>query len=176
MLNQTTKITANGRYFWELIFSYDNRDNTGSEITRTVRKEKTRQVNSRVFLSEKLKTTGYAFKNQTNASLSFEGVTAGGSTEHSYHIDAAMDLEEISETKTNIEETEYFEETFTVKPGDSLAAYRLCYASDGVFISTDVISVNSVDGSPPDDIIVELQFSAKLRLLVVQIENPDTVS
>jgi hypothetical protein len=53
MLTQSVQTTARGRYFWELIFSYDNRDNETSEITRTIRKETDRQVNSRIFMSEK---------------------------------------------------------------------------------------------------------------------------
>lgn len=166
MLTKSVQTSASGQYFWELIFSYDNRDSKASKITRTINKEKERQVNSRVFMSEKFKlSSGFKFKNQTNASLSFDGIGAGNKTEFSFHIDTAMELEESSETSTNVRTKEFFEETLVVEPGDSLAAYRLCYVTNGVFLSTDVISVASVDDQPPESVIVELKFSAKLRLL-----------
>jgi len=157
---------AQGRYFWELLFSLDNRNNDKSVMTRKVSRERVTEVHSRVFLSEKFSIgAGFKYKNETNASLKFRGVGIKNTNELSYHIETAMDLEETSETTKNTKETEYFEEIVDVQPGDSIVGYRLCYVTNGILIKTDVVALMSAGAEPPEDILVDLDFSVTERIL-----------
>lgn len=166
MHSKKTPITVSGQYYWEVIFSYDNRQNKQSEIRRQVELEVIKEINSRNFFSSNLKlSSGFTFKNETSASVKFDEVTVGSKTEYTFHIEAALALEKISETTTNIQNRSLVKENFVVKPGDSLVAYQLCYSSDGTFLRTATTKVQSLETPKPEGIGLKLAFTANQRLL-----------
>src|SRR5690349_2049868 len=92
-----------GRYFWELLFSFENTGN--GPIVETRKVTRTRTVNSRQFLSNTFKiSSGFSFKNKSSISLSFEGLADGSTeSEYSFHVELADELVKTSETSTIIE-------------------------------------------------------------------------
>lgn len=131
---ETKDVKVKGRYYWELLFSYDNSANKNTEITKTIKWITSKTVNSKEFLSNKFNiNAGFSYKNESSATLKFEGEGEGSEkTEFSLHVDSAYELIKTNETNKDVSKTEEQESNFKIGAGDKLAVYRLCYESDGV--------------------------------------------
>ena len=152
---------AEGRYHWEMIFYYDNSDNTGTIVDRKkIRRKKT--VDSKHFMSNKFRAeTGYSFRNKSSLSLKYDGIAEGSTEmEYNFHVDLANELVKTAETADSIEEETEREQEYTVGPGGKLALYQLCYSSDGMSHRTDTIST-----TPHADVMVELKFTCVKQIL-----------
>ena len=161
-MNPTTfSKVAQGKYYWELVFHYDNRNNTGT-ITDSTKITRKKTVNSKEFLSEKFDVnTGFTYNNKSSVSLKFDGVgEASNETDFSFHLDLARELVETSETAQTIDEESEFERTYQVGPGGQLSLFRLCYISDGVLQKTETVSTE-----PLEDILIDLKFTCVKNIL-----------
>jgi hypothetical protein len=160
MTPSTITEVVQGKYYWELVFNFDNTSNN-LPITRnhTVYTRKT--VETKEFLRNKFNiSAGFKFDNQTSASVKFEGVGEGSeSVSYQVHLDLAHELERTSETAGGSVREETVATTYTVGGGMKLALYQLCYVSDSVSTRTDTVSTAS--GS---DVLVDLRFSCIKRI------------
>lgn len=158
----STQVT--GRYYWELVFSYDNSANKTSSIEYDVEYTKTKRVDSKQFMSNKFNVnTGFKFENEASASMSFDGLgSASDKTSYSYHLDLAYELVKTSETAASISESKTIQKKFKIGPGDKMSIYRLCYDSDAGSQRTDI------EASAPlneDDVTVAMNFSCVKRIV-----------
>lgn len=161
MSDNIIPFTVQGKYYWELLFNYDNSDNPAGQITETTKIRRKKTVNSRLFLSNKLNiNSGFRYKNTSSVSLRFDGVTGNSNSDFELHLDLANELVKTSEKAEILEEESEIERTFVIGPGGKLSLYRLCYDSDGVSLKTDTVSTE-----PTDDVFVELKFTCKWRIL-----------
>jgi hypothetical protein len=153
-----------GRYFWQLVFNYDNTDNTG-DITQKYSFKRVKTVNSRELLSNKFHVnTDFTYKSEASASLKFEGLGEGSANvEYTIHLDTAYELQKTSETSTTIEEESSETREYTVGPGGKLSLYQLHYTTDGVNVEADIFAT-----TPQPDAIVKLKFRAMSRILGLQ--------
>lgn len=152
-----------GRYYWELLFHYDNSGNTGT-IQEKIKIKKHKVVNSKEFISRKFDTNSvFTLNNESSFSLSFDGVKAGDSLSYGFHLTIANDLVETSQTGKTIDESTEIDRTFDIGPHGTLSLYRLCYVTNGGSLKTDVVST-----TPESDIIVHLEFSCVHRILGLQ--------
>ncbi|NEO30896.1 MAG: hypothetical protein F6K36_10790 [Symploca sp. SIO3C6] len=154
-------VVANGKYFWELVFSYDNSNNPG-EIEHTIKIKKSKKINSRQLLETKFSIkSGFTYKNKSSVSLKFDGVADNSSSvEFSYHLDIAKELTRTAETAEEIIEETEVERKYTVGGKGKLSLYRLCYITEGAITKTDIVAT-----SPQDDVIVDLKFTMTKRIL-----------
>lgn len=160
MNDNVSVATVHGRYFWELVFSYDNSGNAG-ELHDTTTITKKRIVVAKELLATKFNvTSGFSFKNESNFSLDFNGVRAGDNAEFTFHKDLAQELVKTSEENRTIDEEVEVKREYVVAGGSSLSLYRLCYESDGASLATDIVATE-----PRDDIFVEIDFSCRERIL-----------
>jgi hypothetical protein len=150
-----------GKYYWELIFSYDNRDNPGT-ITRKVKRTTKTSVHSKALLKHKFHIDlGYKFESKASASLKFEGLGEGSaSVSHEFHVKTAEDLERQSETDEKIDTEVTEEKEYVIGPRGMLNLYQLCYQTDGVTGRTETEATQ-----PLPDQIVKLKFSCQRRIL-----------
>lgn len=156
----SNSVAVEGRYYWSLLFDYENPNSTGS-IVRKQRITRKRTVDSKYFMSHNFDVkTGFSFRNKSSASLKFDGVTASSETEWNFHLDLAYQLVKTVETAEKIEEESVLEEEYTIGPGGRLALYQLCYSSDGVSHTTDTTST-----TPRDDVVVRLKFTCVKHIL-----------
>lgn len=157
----TVPTVAEGTYHWELVFSFDNKDNPGT-ITDKTKIVKRRKVDYKEFLSNKLGVdAGFTYKNESSVSLKFEGVgEASDKMEFGFHLDLAYELVKTVEKNETIEETSEVERDFVVGPGGKLDLYRLTYITDGMVQKTDIVATE-----PGDDIKVKLKFKCVKRIL-----------
>jgi hypothetical protein len=152
---------ADGRYYWKLLFNYDNTGNTGEIVDQLVYRKVTK-ANGKDFMSQKFNIdTGFTYDNQASASIQFEGVGEGSDkVEYNFHIETAYELQKTSETYTEIDETVEQTRKFTIGPNGKLKLYQLCYATDGVDLETTTVATE-----PQPDAIVKLKFAYVNRIL-----------
>lgn len=164
-------IVIKGRYFWELVFSYDNSNNT-KEIKHTFKVKTIRKINYKEMLKSNLNIkAGFIYENKSSISLKFEGY--GGSLESKYnlHVDIASELSKNTETAEEIIQEEEVNREYIVGGGGKLNLYRLCYVTDGAIVKTDTLAT-----SPEEDVIVDLKFTVTeyilgLREIIDQFHN-----
>lgn len=107
MAEDIESVIAEGRYFWELVFSYDTGGNV--EIKHEYKVSRKHVVNYKQFMSTKFNiTSGFIYDNKSSASIKFDGVGEGSdNVEFGFHIDTAYELERTSQTDETIDvETE----------------------------------------------------------------------
>lgn len=156
-------VTSEGRYYWELVFDYDNSENTGS-IQEKIQIKKHKIVNSKEFLSTKFNVnSGFTYKNSSSFALQFDGAKVGSNLAYGFHIEIANEMVESSQTGKTIDESTEIDRTFDIGPHGKLSLYRLCYITDGASLKTDIVST-----VPEADIIVHLEFSCLHRILGLQ--------
>lgn len=164
MQTASNEATAKGRYFWELLFSFANEDNedVATIIKREVEIVSKRSIDSRRFVSNTFSIqSGFEFRKQTSASLSFKGVGEGSaSSEFSTHLQVANEITRTFETNESIEEQHTERQVYHIGPGDTLNLYRLVYSFEGSLVHTNVVATE-----PRDDIEVELGFGVEERIL-----------
>lgn len=158
-------VIVKGKYYWELIFNYDNSENPGTIEDKSIIKKK-KTINSKIFLSTKFNiTTQFKFENESSFSLKFDGVGDGSNKiMYSIHIDTSYELVKSSEKSETIEEETEIERTYTVGPHGKLSLYRLCYEMNGVEIKTDIVSTN-----PEENVFIDLNFSCIKQILGLDI-------
>jgi hypothetical protein len=161
MAEDVTTTVADGKYYWQLIFSYDNSANT-KDLKQTYSYTKKKTVSSKDFLSNKFNVnTGFAYNNKTSVSVKFEGIGEGSSSvEYDFHIDTAYELQKTSETDQLIEEEDKETREYNIGAGGKLNLYQLCYTTDGVAIQADIFA-----SQPQPDAIVKLKFSCHTSIL-----------
>jgi hypothetical protein len=150
-----------GRYYWQLVFNYDNSDNTG-DITQTYKYKQIKTVSSRELILNTFKINSeFTYKSETSASVKFEGVGEGSaSVEYTIHIDTAYELQKTSETNTTIMEESEKTRQYVIGPGGKLSLYQLHYVTEGVAVEADIFAT-----APQPDAIVKLKFRAFTRIL-----------
>ncbi len=160
-LPTSVSYTGKGRYYWELIFSYDNSDNEGTLTDKTTVTKRTR-VDSKSFMSNKFNvSSGFKYNNETSASVKYEGLgEASEKSSFSYHLDLAYELVKSSETATSVDTEVKTERSYTVGARSKLNMYRLCYECEGSSIATDIVATQ-----PQDDVRVDLKFVCQKRIL-----------
>lgn len=160
-MSQTQTVVANGKYFWELVFNYDNSNNTG-EIEHNIKIKKSKRINSKELLTTKLNIkSGFSYKNKSSISLKFEGIdNASSSVEYTYHLDIGRELSRTAETAEEIIEETEVERKYTVGAKGKLSLYRLCYITEGAITKTDIVAT-----LPQEDVIVNLKFTATQQIL-----------
>ena len=161
MQTDTASAVVPGRYFWELVFDYDNSKNTG-DIERKVITEKTRKVRSKEFLSNTFNIhAGFTFKNESRASLTVEGIGEGSTqAEYGYHLELADELVKTTETAEEIDEKTVVEQMYTVTGGSHLSLYELVYVMSGAYQKTGVVSTTT-----RKEVLVNLKFKIAKRIL-----------
>lgn len=149
-----------GRYYWKLLFNLDNSTNSKTlQWMQHIRTEQT--IDCKEFLKSQFNITAdYKYKNETTASLSFDGVTGGAKTNYSVHEDVARELVSISQNTKTTTETKDVTQTYNIGPRSKLSLYQLCYDSDGVSYETDTVST-----SPTKAVFVEMRFTCLKRIL-----------
>lgn len=160
-LPTTLSVTSPGRYYWELLFSYDNSNNSGTITDKTTVTKRTR-VDSKSFMSNKFNVaSGFKYNNETSASVKFEGLGEGSEkSSFSYHLDLAYELVKTSETATSTDTEVKTERNYTVGANSKLNLYRLCYECEGSSIATDIVATQ-----PQNDVRVDLKFVCQKRIL-----------
>lgn len=162
---KTTAIeaTATGRYFWELLFSMTNEENddVNTIIKREIEVVTRRSIDSRRFVSNTFSIqSGFSFRNESSASLTFKGVTGSNTSEFSTHLEVANEITRTFETQTTIEEENTDKQVYHIGPGDTISLYRLVYAFEGAIVRTDILATE-----PRDDVEVELAFGVEERIV-----------
>ena len=163
MKTTATVATATGRYSWELLFSLANEDNedVNTIIRREIEVVTRRSIDSRRFVSNTFSIqSGFSFRNQSSASLTFRGVSAGTSSEFSTHLEVANEITRTFETQTSVEEHNSDRQTYEVGPGDTIDLYQLVYAFEGAIVRTGILATE-----PRDDVEVELGFGVEERIV-----------
>ncbi len=163
MQTAATDATAKGRYFWELIFSFANEDNedVATIIKREIEIVTKRSIDSRRFVSSTFSIqSGFSFRNENSASLTFKGVTAGSSSEFSTHLEVANEITRTFETQTTIEEERSERQVYHIGPGDTIDLYRLAYSFEGSLVRTNIVATE-----PREDVEVELGFGVEEKIL-----------
>jgi hypothetical protein len=158
--NQPTTI-VDGRYFWQLVFDYDNTNNNG-EFVHTYKTKYKKIVNSRDIINRKFEIkTGFSYGAKQSASIKFEGLAdVGGSVEYNFHVDTAYELQTTSEKAVTIEAEREDSRTYTIGPRSKVKIYQLWYNTDGVQVATDIFATD-----PKPDTIVKLRFSCIKHIL-----------
>ncbi|WP_355290996.1 hypothetical protein [Methylobacterium sp. EM32] len=155
MSNESLTTIVDGRYFWQLVFDYDNTHNSG-EIKHEYKTRQKRVITSRELISHRFSVnTGFSYGNKQSASVVFEGVVdVGASTEYKFHIETAYELQKTSETSETIETEHEETRTYVIGPHSKVSLYQLCYTTDGVQLATNIFVTN-----PKPDLNVKLKFS-----------------
>lgn len=161
MSNESLTTIVDGRYFWQLVFDYDNTDNSG-EIKHEYKARQKRVITSRDLISHRFSiNAGFSYANQKSASIVFEGVVdVGASTEYKFHIETAYELQKTSETSETIETEHEETRTYVIGPHSKVRLYQLCYTTDGVHLATNIFVTN-----PKPDVHVQLKFSCVKNIL-----------
>ncbi len=153
-------LDVTGKYYWELVFNYDNSDN-GSEIEYKATYHRKKSVNYKDFLSSKLNiTSGYKLENQSSTSIKYDGFNASNTINYSVHQEVASELVSTSESATTIDDESDVIQDYHVAPHSKLALYRLCYIMDGVTVTTDTVSTTT---NVP--VFVQLHFTVTTHIL-----------
>lgn len=161
MLEDLSRAIIDGKYYWKLIFDYDNTGNT--EPYRTKYKySKKKSVSSKEIMSQTFNAKfAFTYDNKSGVTLEFEGVGEGSSNvEYNIHIETAYELVKTSETNQAIEETFEEEREYTIGGGSVGTLYQLCYLTQGVVVETDTFVTD-----PRSDIFVKLKFSCHRHIL-----------
>lgn len=149
-----------GRYYWQLVFHYDNRNNTGT-IVREFELVRRQSINVKDFYSRTFRIEeAFKFEQKANFGLKFSIVNIGGSTDFNLHRETSTELVERSETGQTREETLTDRHRYEVAGGGMLNLYRLVYVSNGVLVPTEIVSTEH-----SDDIFVDIEFTVTPRLL-----------
>jgi hypothetical protein len=164
VVDNVPQTIADGRYFWKLIFHYANTDNPG-EIKTSYKYTKLKKVRSEEFLSHKFNiSTAFTYNNKSSVTLQFEGLGDGSqNVEYNIHAETGYELQNTSETDTEINESVEETREYTIGGGGVLDLYQLCYETVGVSVETDTFSTE-----PLTDIIVKLKFACHKHILGLQ--------
>lgn len=163
MKTRNTEATTQGHYRWELLFSLANEDNDdiGTIIKREIEVVTKRSIDSRRFVSNTFSIqSGFSFRQENSAALTFKGVTAGSTSEFSTHLEVANEITRTFETQTSIEETNTDKQTYEVGPGDTIDLYQLVYTFEGAIVRTGILAT-----APREDIEVELAFGVAEKIV-----------
>ncbi|MEM0942659.1 MAG: hypothetical protein AAGI70_01815 [Pseudomonadota bacterium] len=163
MRTRATDATSTGRYSWELLFSLANEENehVNTLIKREIEVITRRSIDSRRFVSNIFSIqSGFSFRQETSASLTFKGVPIGTTSEFSTHLEVANEITRTFETQTTVEEENSDRQTYEVGPGDTINVYQLVYAFEGAIVRTGILATQ-----PRDDIEVELTFGVEERIV-----------
>ena len=149
-------VHVRGRYYWELVFSYNNSQNDGTIVEeQEINISKT--VSAKTFFRNKFqRSSSYQTQTKSSLSLKFAGIVdigGSGEVETSSHLELATELERSAELNKTIEETRKVRRTFEIKPRSKLELYRLCYEMEGSLIKTEIVAT-----TPKDDVFVDLSF------------------
>lgn len=153
-------VRVQGRYFWELIFSYDNQDNDQARLVHTDYYRVGKTVNVKRFIRNVFrKSSSYKSSVESSISLKFGGIVdIGGSSElaASTHLELSSELERGAELDTTIDEYREVRREIEVGPKAKVELFRLCYEMEGSVIRTDIVSTKRK--AELDDVTVELGF------------------
>lgn len=147
-------MTVTGRYYWRLVFSYDN---TGQDVsvTKTITINKSKKLDIRSFISSTSKSFSRSDGNiDLGAKLNFNFITASNNANYSIHRTHAIDLVNNSNNHSVLEESSSTTTTITIRPNSKYELYQLVYDSLGVQVVTDIES-----STPRPDVFVNMTFS-----------------
>lgn len=161
MTTDIAKTTVDGRYFWKLVFDYDN-SKENNDITVDYTYEYKTTLDIKEFISRKFGIeSGFSYKNKQNASVKFEGlVDVGGSIEYEAHIKTALEFQNTFESAEKIERTDKETRTYKIGAYSKMRLYQLCYTTDGALVSTRTFA-----NDPRPDLVIKLNFSCKKSIL-----------
>lgn len=168
-----SNIVLSGKYYWELMFSYDNSENVGT-ILHKFKITKKRVISTKYVLNKVLNVkNNYRFGHKSSTSISLSKVVdVNGSVDFSIHREVSKELSVKVETGEELVEETIIEQVYEIGPKSKLKLYRLCYEMDGVIVKTDIVS-----SSPMEDAYVELHFDMSNRILGLQeiLEHLSTI-
>lgn len=150
-----------GRYFYELVFDYDNSKNKNTTIVEKHTYTISKDINFLNFLMGKFGVKSqYIYNNQYINSIKFISVEEVEATNLTVHKQIATDLVNQQQKNSNITESSTLDREYKIGPGDQLSVYQLCYEMDGVLVKSDIFS-----SSLKPDLHVNLKFGGEQRIL-----------
>lgn len=142
-----SQVQLDGRYYWELLFSYDNSQNSGDIVEQfnysketTVDTENFRQ--STIYRNEVWEQNG-----QFNVGITWNIIDISPDVSYSYHLQASQELVETFRENVSTITSETRQQTYTIGAGSKLDVYRLVYTTTGMTIKTDVFSTSPLPQS-----------------------------
>lgn len=159
-----TEIICHGKYYWQLVFDYDNSNNSGSIDEEFVIKEN-KVVDKKEFLKKKLNIQhNYTFNSQTSFSIKYvESVlesNLNSTNTYNVHDAIAKEYETISDTNERHEYETIHKKKYTIGPHSKLQLYMLCYETDGATVKTGIVST-----SPNKNYNIIIKFNVTMYIL-----------
>ena len=156
----TETISVKGKYYWELVFNYDNSQNSGT-LTEEIMIRETKEIDKKQFLKNVVKvSSGFSFKSTNGFSVNYMGSTANKQLEYGFHVEASYEFERQSETSEKYTYERIHKRIWNIGPNSKLRLYRLCYQMDGALIKSDIVST-----STDVEITVDINYQITKRLL-----------
>jgi hypothetical protein len=153
-------VDIDGIYYWELVFSYDNSNNSGSIVEEFSFKEET-IIDTTSFRQTTVESNDvWELGGKHNFTMAWEVISASSNINYSIHRDVSKQLVEkftVNEVKTT---TETRNRKYTIGPYSKLNLYRLVYKTKGMTIKTDIFS-----NTAPPDVKVTIRYTTKEDIL-----------
>lgn len=147
-----TSVNLTGRYYWELVFSYDNTNNSGTIVDQFTYQKETK-IDTTTFRQSTIKRNEiWDYSNKTNFKISWKVINVSTDLNYSYHLEASKELVEKFTENIVTTTSESRTRTYTIGAGSKLNLYRLVYSTVGMTIKTDIFSTVPL---PANQIIIQ---------------------
>ncbi|KZT39496.1 hypothetical protein SISSUDRAFT_1061097 [Sistotremastrum suecicum HHB10207 ss-3] len=174
MLPKQYPIKVEGRIYWDLVFFYNNKGNSGT-ITHEIEAEIIKSYNVKTFREDISKVTRNELEKigvEAEASASYGPVSAkvAASYENSKEINDLFETTTRTEKETDTVTKTTIRKKFEVGPESQLSLYQKCFSSPGIQVkfetlTTDVELGKEVIKVPIDVVVQPIEYIQDIQVI-----------